>query len=144
MPGEEIFYLSVSELAKRIESKKLSPVDLTQFYLDRSQKFGPRFNAYARLTPETALAQAKATLDTTKADLAVAKLNYTRLQSLPPGATAQQDVDTAKSAVDKLLAQSAVNEALIRTADITRANPPTASNASCNANELMTVANIPM
>jgi len=60
MPGEEIFHLSVSELAKRIESKKLSPVDLTQFYLDRSQKFGPRFNAYARLTPETALAQAKA------------------------------------------------------------------------------------
>jgi aspartyl-tRNA(Asn)/glutamyl-tRNA(Gln) amidotransferase subunit A len=60
MPGEEIFYLSVSELAKRIESKKLSPVDLTQAYLDRSQKFGPRFNAYARLTPETALEQAKA------------------------------------------------------------------------------------
>jgi len=60
MPGEEIFYLSVSELAKRIESKKLSPVDLTQLYLDRSQKFGPRFNAYAHLTPETALARAKA------------------------------------------------------------------------------------
>src|SRR6266853_3861761 len=60
MPGEEIFYLSVSELAKRIESKKLSPFDLTQAYLDRSQKLGPRFNAYARLTPEIALAQAKA------------------------------------------------------------------------------------
>ncbi len=60
MPGEEIFYLSVSELAKRIESKKLSPVDLTQLYLDRSQKFGSRFNAYAHLTPETALARAKA------------------------------------------------------------------------------------
>jgi aspartyl-tRNA(Asn)/glutamyl-tRNA(Gln) amidotransferase subunit A len=60
MPGEEVFYLSVSELAKRIESKKLSPVELTQMYLDRSQKFGPRFNAYARLTPETALQQAKA------------------------------------------------------------------------------------
>ncbi len=42
MPGEEIVYLSVSELAKRIESKKLSPVDLTQAYLDRSQKLGPR------------------------------------------------------------------------------------------------------
>jgi len=40
MPGDEIFYLSVSELAKRIESKKLSPVDLTQAYLDRSQKLG--------------------------------------------------------------------------------------------------------
>jgi Asp-tRNA(Asn)/Glu-tRNA(Gln) amidotransferase A subunit family amidase len=60
MPGEELFYLSVSELAKRIETKKLSPVDLTQVYLDRSQKLGPRFNAYAQLTPEIALEQAKA------------------------------------------------------------------------------------
>src|SRR5580704_4291461 len=60
MPGEEIVYLSVSELAKRLESKKLSPVELTQAYLDRSQKLGPRFNAYAQLTPETALEQAKA------------------------------------------------------------------------------------
>jgi aspartyl-tRNA(Asn)/glutamyl-tRNA(Gln) amidotransferase subunit A len=60
MPGEEIFNLSVTELAKRIETKKLSPVELTQLYLDRSQKFGPRFNAYARLTPESALEQAKA------------------------------------------------------------------------------------
>lgn len=60
MPSEAIFYLSVTELAKRIESRKLSPVELTQIYLDRSQKLGPRFNAYARLTPEIALAQAKA------------------------------------------------------------------------------------
>ena len=60
MPTEELFYLSLSELAKRIESKKLSPVELTQIYLERSQKFGPRFNAYARLTPEIALEQAKA------------------------------------------------------------------------------------
>jgi aspartyl-tRNA(Asn)/glutamyl-tRNA(Gln) amidotransferase subunit A len=60
MPGEDIFYLSVTELARRIESKRLSPVELTQVYLDRSQKLGPRFNAYARLTPEIALEQAKA------------------------------------------------------------------------------------
>jgi len=60
MAGEEIFYLSVSELAKRIESKKLSPVELTQAYLDRSQRLGPRFNAYARLTPEIALDRAEA------------------------------------------------------------------------------------
>lgn len=60
MPAEEIFYLSVTELAKRIESKKLSPVELTKIYLDRSEKLGPRFNAYARLTPELALEQAKA------------------------------------------------------------------------------------
>ncbi|HYL82592.1 MAG TPA: amidase [Candidatus Angelobacter sp.] len=60
MPVEELFYLSLTELAKRIESKKLSPVELTQLYLDRSQKLGPRFNAYATLTPDLALEQAKA------------------------------------------------------------------------------------
>ena len=59
MPGEEIFHLSVSELAKRIEAKKLSPVELTQIYLDRSQKLGPRYNAYALLTPEIALDHAR-------------------------------------------------------------------------------------
>src|SRR6202049_4214889 len=60
MPAEEIFYLPLSDLAKRVETKKLSPVELTQIYLDRSTKLGPRFNAYARLTPEIALEQAKA------------------------------------------------------------------------------------
>src|SRR3989475_2674278 len=60
MPVEEVFYLPISELAKRIESKKLSPVDLTQAFLDRSEKLGPRFNAYARLTPDIALEQAQA------------------------------------------------------------------------------------
>src|SRR5215813_2339525 len=60
MIGEEILFLPVSELAKRIESKKLSPVDLTKAYLDRSTKFGPRLNAYAKLTPEIAMQQAEA------------------------------------------------------------------------------------
>src|SRR5271168_3358111 len=60
MPAEEIFYLPLSDLAKRIETKKLSPVELTQLYLDRSTKLGPKLNAYARLTPEIALDQAKA------------------------------------------------------------------------------------
>ena len=60
MAGEEIYYLSVTELAKRIETKKLSPVELTQAYLTRSEKLGPRLNAYAQLTPELALAQAAA------------------------------------------------------------------------------------
>src|SRR2546423_2284122 len=60
MPTEELHFLPLSELAKRIETKKLSSVDLTQMFLERSQKLGPRFNAYARLTPEIALEQAKA------------------------------------------------------------------------------------
>ena len=60
MPGEEIHYLSLTELAKRIESKRLSPVDLAKLYLDRSEKLGPRLNAYARLTADIALEQAAA------------------------------------------------------------------------------------
>src|SRR3984957_13036423 len=60
MAGEELFYLPVTELARRIEAKKVSPVDLTQLYLSRSEKFGPKLNAYARLTPEIAMAQAQA------------------------------------------------------------------------------------
>src|SRR5262252_1122607 len=60
MIGEEILFLPVSELSKRIESKKLSPVDLTRAYLDRSEKIGPRLNAYAKLTPDIAMEQAAA------------------------------------------------------------------------------------
>jgi len=60
MPVEDISFLPLTELAKRIESKKLSPVEVTQHFLDRSEKLGPRFNAYARLTPEIALDQARA------------------------------------------------------------------------------------
>jgi aspartyl-tRNA(Asn)/glutamyl-tRNA(Gln) amidotransferase subunit A len=58
MIAEEILYLPISELSKRIESKRLSPVDLTKAYLDRSEKLGPHLNAYAKLTPEIALEQA--------------------------------------------------------------------------------------
>jgi aspartyl-tRNA(Asn)/glutamyl-tRNA(Gln) amidotransferase subunit A len=60
MVSSDILYLSASELGKRIQSKALSPVELTKAYLDRSEKFGPKFNAYARLTPEVALEQATA------------------------------------------------------------------------------------
>jgi len=60
MLKESILYESVGELAKRIESKQFSPVELTEAYLERSQKFGPRLNAYARLMPVEALDQARA------------------------------------------------------------------------------------
>src|SRR5258705_13348085 len=60
MLSDEILYLPASELAKRIQSKAVSPVDLTKAYLDRPEKIGPKLDAYARLTPEIALADAKA------------------------------------------------------------------------------------
>lgn len=60
MLGASVLYQSVGELAKKIESKQISPVELTESYLDRSEKLGPKINAYARLTPEIALEQARA------------------------------------------------------------------------------------
>lgn len=60
MISADILYLSASELAKRIQSKTLSPAELTKAYLDRSEKLGSKLNAYARLTPDIALEQAAA------------------------------------------------------------------------------------
>lgn len=60
MLKESVLYASVGELAKQIEAKQLSPVELTQSYLERSEKLGPKLNAYARLMPSIALEQAQA------------------------------------------------------------------------------------
>jgi aspartyl-tRNA(Asn)/glutamyl-tRNA(Gln) amidotransferase subunit A len=60
MLSEDILFLSVTELSKRIRSRQLSPVELTQSYLDRSSSLGPKLNAYATLTPDLALKQAHA------------------------------------------------------------------------------------
>src|ERR1700726_3045015 len=60
MLSEQVLYLSAAELAKRIQSKQISPVELTESYLARSEALGPKLNAYARLTPDLALEQAHA------------------------------------------------------------------------------------
>jgi Asp-tRNA(Asn)/Glu-tRNA(Gln) amidotransferase A subunit family amidase len=56
--GEDVLYLSVAELSARIQSGALSPVALTEAYLDRSHKLGGQLNAFATLTEELALRQA--------------------------------------------------------------------------------------
>ena len=58
MVKDSVLFETVGELAKKIQSKQLSPVELTESYLQRSETLGPRFNAYARLTPDLALEQA--------------------------------------------------------------------------------------
>jgi Asp-tRNA(Asn)/Glu-tRNA(Gln) amidotransferase A subunit family amidase len=60
MIGEDVLYLTVRELGDRIRARKLSPVDLTEAYLARSEKLGPRLNAYATLTRDRALREARA------------------------------------------------------------------------------------
>src|SRR5437588_5473877 len=59
MISEDVLYLTVRELADRIRTKKLSPVELTEAYLRRGETVGARLNAYATLTRERAMAEAK-------------------------------------------------------------------------------------
>src|SRR5215469_14629721 len=60
MLSEDVLFLSATELGKRIRSKELSPVELTESYLARSRDLGPKLNAYATLTPDLAMKQAHA------------------------------------------------------------------------------------
>src|SRR5438132_8144451 len=60
MVSEDILYLSVRELGERIKSHKLSPVELTESYLARSERLGARLNAYATITHDLALNEARA------------------------------------------------------------------------------------
>src|SRR5436189_6432048 len=60
MVGEDVLYLSIRELGGLLRSHKLSPVELTESYLERSERLGPTLNAYATLTPELARRQARA------------------------------------------------------------------------------------
>jgi aspartyl-tRNA(Asn)/glutamyl-tRNA(Gln) amidotransferase subunit A len=60
MLGQDILYLSVRELGKRLRERTLSPVELTESYLARAQTLGATLNAFATLTPERALDEAHA------------------------------------------------------------------------------------
>jgi aspartyl-tRNA(Asn)/glutamyl-tRNA(Gln) amidotransferase subunit A len=60
MVNEDVLFLSVRELGDGIRTRKLSPVELAEGYLERSEKVGPKLNAYATVTRELALKQARA------------------------------------------------------------------------------------
>ena len=60
MLGDEILYLSVRELGERVRTRKISPVELAESYLARSQRLGPLLGAYVTLTNDLALQQAHA------------------------------------------------------------------------------------
>jgi aspartyl-tRNA(Asn)/glutamyl-tRNA(Gln) amidotransferase subunit A len=59
MIGEDVLYLSVRDLGERIRTRQLTPVELTQAYLDRDKKYGRNLNAFAMILPDLALQQAK-------------------------------------------------------------------------------------
>jgi aspartyl-tRNA(Asn)/glutamyl-tRNA(Gln) amidotransferase subunit A len=59
MLGEDILYLPVRELGARLRTRKISPVELTESYLARSERLSRQFNSYVTITRELALEQAR-------------------------------------------------------------------------------------
>ena len=59
MTSDELSYLDLVEVGRRIQARQLSSVDVTQAVLDRIAKLDPRLKCYATLTPDLALAQAR-------------------------------------------------------------------------------------
>src|SRR5438270_9816478 len=59
MLDNDILYLTVQQLGERLSTRKISPVELTESYLARGEKLGARLHAYATLTRELALKQAR-------------------------------------------------------------------------------------
>ena len=60
LASTDLHYLSITEAARLIEQRRLSPVELTQAFLDRTETFDPQLNAYLLVTADRALAQARA------------------------------------------------------------------------------------
>jgi amidase len=58
----ELYFRSLQEIARRIQSRDLSPVDLTTLMLDRIGKIDPRLKSYATVMSDQALADARAAL----------------------------------------------------------------------------------
>nr|WP_227006350.1 amidase [Rufibacter latericius] len=56
---EDLAYYSVRELAELLKTKKITSVELTQFYLDRLKKYNPKLQCVTSFTEEMAMQQAK-------------------------------------------------------------------------------------
>ena len=81
MLSDDILFYSVRELGSKIKAKKLSPVELTEGYLDRLKKYGAKLGAVATITRDLALKQAK------EAEKEIAGGNYRGpLHGIPYGA----------------------------------------------------------
>ena len=59
MIGEDVLYLSVSELSRLIKRKKLSPLRLAESYLSRIDRLNPKLRAFVNVTEDVAIRQAR-------------------------------------------------------------------------------------
>jgi aspartyl-tRNA(Asn)/glutamyl-tRNA(Gln) amidotransferase subunit A len=60
MLTDDIFFASITELGAQLRARKLSPVELTEGYLARLEKYGPRLGAVVTVMRESALKAAHA------------------------------------------------------------------------------------
>ena len=56
----ELYYLTIAEAGALLRERKLSPVELTQAFLDRIDELDPKLEAYITVLHEEALAEARA------------------------------------------------------------------------------------
>ncbi len=59
MAPEDVAFLSVTELSRQVRSGKVSPVELTQLYLNRIKRLDPHLLAVITVTEELALREAR-------------------------------------------------------------------------------------
>ena len=57
--SSDLLFKPVRELAALVRARQLSPVELTELYLDRLERLGPKYNAVVTITRERALTQAR-------------------------------------------------------------------------------------
>src|SRR5687767_404117 len=62
-PMDDLTLLTIAEAADRIARREVSPLELTEAYLDRIERLNPSLNAYVLLTGEQALVDARARTD---------------------------------------------------------------------------------
>jgi aspartyl-tRNA(Asn)/glutamyl-tRNA(Gln) amidotransferase subunit A len=60
MLSDDILFSSITELATQIRARRISPVELTESYLERLEKIGKRLGAVASLMHDSALEEARA------------------------------------------------------------------------------------
>ena len=59
MLPDDVYFLPAVELGRRIRARTLSPVALTEGYLDRIRRHAPSLNAFATVTADLAMEQAR-------------------------------------------------------------------------------------
>ena len=59
MLPDDVLFSSISELATQLRTRRISPVELTESYLARLEKFGPRLGAVATVMRDSALREAR-------------------------------------------------------------------------------------